>query len=206
MAKKKRRRQGGGRAGAPLPAGPALSAEEQAARREQQRRDWANEKRRAERSEGSLAPFFWAGGGAATIVGVVLVIVLIVAGGSGSESAAVTSTPDPRVAGETPEETFTIEAGDSGQATGTYFEPNVINARVGEVIEIVVTNAGSVAHNLRVSGLDKEYDTRDDWVTDPATLFSGDEGRFLLKINEPGQYPFQCDFHPTTQVGTLVIN
>jgi uncharacterized cupredoxin-like copper-binding protein len=143
------------------------------------------------------------------VVGVIVLIIVLVAQGGGSGSASddgATPGPDPRVGTATPAASFTIEAGDAGQATGTYFEPRVVSARAGEVVEIIVKNVGSVAHNLRVSGLDKEYDTTDDWLVTPGTLQPGDEGRLLLKINQAGQYPFRCDFHPIEQVGTLNLN
>jgi plastocyanin len=107
------------------------------------------------------------------------------------------------------EETFTVEADDDGQATNTRFVPNVITAEAGHVIEITVPNIGSVAHNLRVAGLDGEYEPdaprSDDWITDPATIEAGQEGKVVVKIDEPGSYPFRCDFHALQQIGTLIL-
>jgi len=138
--------------------------------------------------------------------GVAFLAVSIASEGSSSTGGpAVSRTPDPRVAGQTPAATFAIEAGDAGQATGTYFRPDTITGNAGEVIEIVVTNAGSVAHNLRVSGPDREYDTADDFWTDVFSIKAGEESRVLLKIDQPGSFPFRCDFHPTTQTGVLVL-
>jgi len=54
------------------------------------------------------------------------------------------------------------------------------------VVEIRMINVGSVAHNLRVSGVDKEYATRDDFLTDPGTIKEGEEGSVLVKIDDPG--------------------
>ena len=147
----------------------------------------------------------WLAAGAVVLGGIAFLIVSVATEDSSSGSGgAITSTPDPRVAGRTPAATFEIEAGDAGQATGTYFRPDTITGNAGEVIEILVRNVGSVHHNLRVSGTDKAYETRDDFALLP-TIGAGEEGRLLIKIDEPGAYPFRCDLHPTTQTGILQL-
>lgn len=202
MAKKKRTQ---GNKGTPADGVPALSAEERAARREQQRQEWASKKRKEERAARSMAPFFWIGGGlGAVLVGVVIVFVLIGGGGDDNGGSGATQAPDPRVGNAVPEETFTIVADDEGQATNATFDPTVLNVRAGEVFEVVLNNIGSVHHNLNISGADKEYGTLDDWVMD--SVAAGDEGRIKVKINDPGTYPFHCDFHPEMQKGNLIVS
>ncbi len=138
---------------------------------------------------------------------VIVVLVLLFSGGGSSDDAsgsAATPTPDPRVAGATPASSVTVETNDNGQNVNPRFEPNVVEGDPGAVLEIVVKNAGSVAHNLRVSGEDKQYDTADDFAS--RILEPDKETSLLVRINTPGTYPFRCDLHPDQQVGTLVIN
>src|SRR3972149_11987263 len=90
-----------------------------------------------------------------------------------------------------------------GQQVTPRFVPTTIEGKAGEVLEIDIRNVGTVAHNLRVSGSDKEYDTRDDFAS--AAVQAGKEVKLLLKIDDPGSYPFRCDFHPDQQRGTLIL-
>ncbi len=36
-------------------------------------------------------------------------------------------------------------------------------------------------------------------------LNAGGEGTLLVKINDPGTYPFRCDLHPMQQVVSLIV-
>jgi hypothetical protein len=40
----------------------------------------------------------------------------------------------------------------------------------------------------------------------PNVIKPGDSERLIVKIDEPGTYPFRCDFHPQYQKGTLVLS
>ncbi len=137
-------------------------------------------------------------------------VYLIVSSGSSGVSApaAPPRTPDPRVAGLTPAASFEIQAG--GSSDDAYFTPNTITAKAGQVFEIVVKNAGTVSHNLRVSGPNGVYDDdtarpSDDFVSDPYAIEAGKEGRVVVKIDKAGTYPFRCDLHPLVQKGTLTV-
>jgi plastocyanin len=146
----------------------------------------------------------WIAAAAVVAIGVGAFAYMVVSSDSDSElGTVVTQTPDSRLAGETPNATLAIEAGDAGQATGTYFAPDDPTARAGDVVELTLTNAGSVAHNIRISGEDKQYNTADDWVSE--VINAGDETSLVFKIDAPGAYPFQCDLHPTTQTGVLTL-
>ena len=137
-------------------------------------------------------------------------VYLILSSGSSGVSAppGATRTPDPRLAGQTPTASFTVEA--LGAETGSTFSPDRLTAKAGEAFEIVVKNTGTVSHTLRVSGVNKQYEVdqlsgSDDWVVDPYAIKAGEEGRLVVKIDQPGSYPFQCDFHWQTQKGILVL-
>ncbi len=134
----------------------------------------------------------------------VLAFLILSSGSSGTSGVAAPSpTPDPRVAGLTPEVSFDIDAG--GAANAAFFSPDTRTADAGDVIEFVVTNTGSVSHNLVVAGPDDEYDTTDDFESEPFAIEPGETGRVVVKIDEPGTYRFRCSFHPLVQTGTLVL-
>lgn len=161
-------------------------------------------KRKSGQVRMKTATIAWLAGGLGVVAIAGLLAYAIIQGEEDATSGTlITETPDPRLAGLTPAATISIEAGDAGQATGTYFDPAQVTATAGEATEIVLTNAGSVAHNIHLSGADKKYDTTDDWVGDVIT--PGEEVRLLFKIDERGSYPFRCDLHPTTQTGTLTL-
>jgi plastocyanin len=135
-------------------------------------------------------------------VAAVLGVIAFTGGPSESPVAGPAATPDPRVAGQAPVASFRVEAG--GAEGGSYFAPDTIEAPAGEVFEIVMPNTGPVSHNLRIAGVDGEYFTGDDFVI--PLIKAGEEGRLLVKLDEPGRYEFQCDFHAQVQKGVLVVN
>lgn len=147
----------------------------------------------------------------------VAAVVLIAAGvgawfllAGGSSSGAGERDEDP-FAGRTADVTKTIEAG--GAESGSWFRPDSITVDAGQTVEILIKNTGTVSHNLHVSGADKEYDTLDDClecgarrlVSYPQAIKPGETGRVFVKLDEPGSYPFRCDFHPQDQFGTLIV-
>lgn len=207
MPKKKRsnKQQSGGEA--PAQQGSALSPEEQTARREQQKREWAAQKRAQERTRRSAAPIVWAGVAVGSLVAMIALGFLLFAGGGGGSSGPTpTATRDPRLGTGSVAKTVTVDANDQGQATNPTFSVTTITGNAGDIIEIDVNNIGSVAHNLVVAGLDAEYGSLDDWITDPQTIQPGESGKVLVKFDEPGTYQFHCDFHPLQQKGNLIIN
>ena len=67
-----------------------------------------------------------------------------------------------------------------------------------------------MTHNLRITGVDEEYGTADDFVTTPpdqasALIKPGESGFVVVRIDKPGQYAFRCDIHPNIQLGTLIV-
>jgi uncharacterized cupredoxin-like copper-binding protein len=146
-------------------------------------------------------------------VGIVAFLILSSGGSSGDSAGSPSATPDPRVAGLAPDVSFEIEAGDRGQGSSdSYFSPTEVQGTAGDVIELVVTNTGTVSHNLRVSGPNGDYDVDtsgtkgDDFEMPPNVIMPGNTERLLVKIDQPGTYPFRCDFHPQYQTGNLVLS
>lgn len=142
------------------------------------------------------------------LVAAVIVIVVLLAGGSGDDGPAATPTVNPIIGTATPSATLTMDA--IGEEEGSTFVPDTLTIPAGEVVAIVVTNkAARVSHNLRVSGQDGQYETddpknlKDDFAI--PLIEAGKTGTLVVKINTPGSYKFQCDFHPQTQKGTLIV-
>lgn len=186
----------------------AQSASDGEARRAKQREEWQRQKRAQQRAERSAAPIVWIAGAAGVLVVVLVGGYFLLQGDSGSSSSpAPAPTEDPRVAGQTPVQTFEVEA--AGAESGSYFAPDSLSANAGEVFEIIITNTGSVSHNMRLSGEDGVYGDDavpgDDFVSEPYSIRPGETGRLKAVINKPGTYPFQCDFHPETQKGLLTV-
>jgi len=130
----------------------------------------------------------------------ILAVLILTSGSSGTTGPAREVAPDQRVAGQTPAASFSIDVDDVS------FSPSTISAKAGDVIELVVTNTGTISHNLRVSGPDRKYGTSDDFESEPFAIGPGETGRTVVKIESPGTYPFRCDFHPVVETGTLVLS
>ncbi len=144
-------------------------------------------------------------------VGGIAFIAIVVLSGSDNSGAVNTPprTPDPRIGTSTPTagQSFTIEL--AGNADTAQFIPPTLQGKAGAVIEILAKNTGTVAHNVRVSGPNKTFEPdeprSDDFFSDPITIQPGEQGVVRLRLDQPGNYPFRCDFHPQQQISTLTI-
>ena len=136
------------------------------------------------------------------VIGVAVVAVLILtSGSSGGGGAKPEETPDPRVAGQTPDNSVSLNVDDVN------FSLTKIAGKAGEVIEFLVTNTSGTqqSHNMVVAGPDNEYDTADDFNPAPFAIKAGETGRVVVKFDDPGTYNFRCAFHPTIEFGTLEL-
>ena len=98
-----------------------------------------------------------------------------------------------------------MSADDDGQNVNPRFEPNNFVARAGEVFEIDVTNNGSVHHNVTIDGGDGEFQTNDDWISDPPSFDKDETAKVLAKFDQAGTYKFECNLHAGIQVGTITV-
>lgn len=109
--------------------------------------------------------------------------------------------------------TIEMAVTDDGSEAGTRFEPNSIEISQGEVVKLLVTNAGTISHGLRVSGADGVYDTGDDFVVTPegetpentaGILQPGSQGSVIVRLDVAGEVEFRDD---TLQdkTGTIVV-
>ena len=86
------------------------------------------------------------------------------------------------------------------------FSPNRWSVALEEPITIRVTNNDSQQHNLRIAGLDGEFETQDDAITDPEALQPGESGELTFAPQVSGNYTFRCDFHPASMGGQIEVN
>ena len=110
--------------------------------------------------------------------------------GGGSES--VLPTPGP--AGET---VIRIEMRDNR------FSPSALTVRAGRDYLLELHNSDGEAHNLRIAGIDNEYETDDDLVSD--NVDPGKTGTLQFRIDQPGIYEFRSDSPPIGMVGILTV-
>jgi plastocyanin/mono/diheme cytochrome c family protein len=117
----------------------------------------------------------------------------------GQKAAPAAATPTPggggAAEGVSLNEGGTITMGDNffefeGQQNPTF------TLSVGNTAGVTITNSGSAIHNLRTSGDDASFDTRDDHISDPETVAGGEEGTLEISFQAAGTYDYRCDFHP----------
>ncbi len=129
----------------------------------------------------------------------ILAVLVLTSGSSGTTGgAADTSATDP-LAGQTPDASVSLNVDDVN------FSNTDLTGNAGEVIEFLVTNTGTISHNMVVAGPDNEYGTGDEFEPDPFAIKAGETGQVLVKIDDPGTYKFRCAFHPAIEFGTLVL-
>jgi plastocyanin len=90
-------------------------------------------------------------------------------------------------------------------ASGQHFEQNYVRIPLGQSVTIRLTNNDNTPHSLRIAGLDGQFDTEDDAVTNPAQIEGGGVGELTFAPLSAGAYTFRCDFHPTTMGGQIVV-
>ena len=121
----------------------------------------------------------------------------------GPEGMTPTEQEDRAVIDES-EATRTVEVAITGAEADASFEPASIDLRPGETVRLIVKNTGSISHQVRVAGADGEYNTGDDYVSEPETILTGEEGVLVVRFGEEGEFEFQDPTAPNA-AGTLVV-
>lgn len=75
----------------------------------------------------------------------------------------------------------------------------------GDAVNFTVPNNGISIHNLRIAGPDGEYNTDDDFVSDPGLIVGGAQGTLEFTLGEAATFPYRCDFHPTEMLGEVTV-
>ena len=100
--------------------------------------------------------------------------------------------------------TRTVDLEISGGEADVAFSPPSIDLTTGETAKLAVTNTGSLSHGFRVAGPDGDYETSDDFVSDPEIIPPGGEAVVVVRFDEEGEFEFR---DPTIQqaTGTIVV-
>jgi len=128
--------------------------------------------------------------------------VRIVFGPEEEEGAA--AEPEDRTVIPESEATRTVELEVTGAEVDAGFAPDSIDLRPGETVKLVVRNTGSISHSVRVAGADGEYNTSDDYVSNPETILPGKEGVVVVRFDDEGTFEFQDPSAPNAS-GTLAV-
>lgn len=117
----------------------------------------------------------------------------------GQANAVAASAPEPVVLADA----ATIELGDNFFLLDDKQNP-IFTLTAGAAVNATLTNTGTTQHNMSVDGVDQEYGSDDDIISDPDLILGGENG--AIAINLPaGTYNYKCDFHPDSMKGTLVV-
>ncbi|HUF52991.1 MAG TPA: hypothetical protein VMR52_04355 [Dehalococcoidia bacterium] len=103
------------------------------------------------------------------------------------------------------EATRTVELGIDGSEVDTILFPARIDAYAAETIKVVVRNTSVALHGLRFAGMDGEYGTPDDYVTEPPTLEPGQEGTVIIRFDNGGEYEFRDELGDQA-TGTVTVS
>lgn len=116
------------------------------------------------------------------------------------ESAA-SPTPTPAPTGAAGEVDVELDLA----MTDNAFSQTEFTVGAGQNFRFNLTNNGAFGHSLRIAGPDGEFDTDDDLVSEPHSVLPGATSQLTGTIDEPGSYPFRCDFHQAEMTGTLIV-
>jgi plastocyanin len=81
-------------------------------------------------------------------------------------------------------------SGQNADATAR-FEPARVSVTQGETVKVVIKNTGSISHGLRFAGNDNEYDTQDDYVSQPDIIPPGADGFVVIRLDSEGTFNFR---------------
>jgi plastocyanin len=87
--------------------------------------------------------------------------------------------------------------------SGGKFLGNHLAMPIGESVTIRVTNNDTTVHNMRMAGIDGQFETEDDAVIEPPSIDPQGVGELTFAPPVAGSYTFRCDFHPATMGGQI---
>ena len=134
---------------------------------------------------------------AITLAVLVLVALGLGAGCGDDEEEATPPTTPGAPADQTEREMIMLD---------NFFAPDRLTVKAGQTITVNLENQGQNTHNMHIAGLDNEYDAGDDdFISEPDTFKSGDKGKIVFQIDQPGVYDFRCDFHTVLMTGEITV-
>jgi plastocyanin len=83
------------------------------------------------------------------------------------------------------------------------FSPSALTVRAGKDYLLELRNDDRKAHDMRIAGIDNEYETEDDIVSE--SVDPGKTGSLEFRIDEPGIFDFRSDSDPISMIGTLTV-
>lgn len=106
--------------------------------------------------------------------------------------------------------TVEIADGDTVSLMDDFFDVGgdvnpTLQVTAGDSITLDLPNEGSNTHNMRIDGGDSEYDTDDDFISEPLAILGGEEGTIEFQFDSAGTFIYRCDFHPLTMLGTVEV-
>jgi plastocyanin/mono/diheme cytochrome c family protein len=106
--------------------------------------------------------------------------------------------------------TVAVDGGADVSMGDNFFEVDgetnpTLELAVGESITFGIVNGGEAIHNMRIAGIDNEYENGDDFVSDPDVMSSSDTGTLAFTIDEVGTFDYRCDFHPAVMLGQISV-
>ena len=106
--------------------------------------------------------------------------------------------------------TVAVSDGDTIDMADNFFDVEgeqnpTLEVTAGDTLTLTVANVGAAIHNMRIDGGDGEYNTDDDFVSDPDVVSAGDEATIEFSFDSPGTFIYQCDFHAAQMLGTIEV-
>ena len=90
--------------------------------------------------------------------------------------------------------------------TDNKFDPDAVTVAAGDSVTFDLTNKGVAIHNMRIAGEDGDYNSDDDAVSDPNLVTGGGTATIEWSAPDaPGEFNYQCDFHPTDMKGVIAV-
>jgi plastocyanin len=89
-------------------------------------------------------------------------------------------------------------------AEQTAFNTDTIELKAGERASIPFENKDPFDHNIAIYANQADAEAQENAIFD-GELISASSTTYEFEAPPKGEYPFQCDLHPTTMTGTVIV-